>query len=115
MTGTQNDCYRIHMALICMFVGRQSLLKLYDFSSMTRQHEDAAAMAGGADGQVGLVTCLCNVALSMAESPDNGVNDKLELVRRHGEEGSKAVVSDGPQQAEELQPVLWELLHIKAQ
>ena len=60
-------------------------------------------------------TCLCNVALSMAESPDNGVNDKLELIRRHGEEGSKAVVGDGSQQAEELQPVLWELLHIKAQ
>lgn len=72
-------------------------------------------MAGGADGHIGRVTCLCNVALSMAESPDNGVDDKLELIRRHGEEGSKAVVGDGPQQAEELQPVLWELLHINAQ
>ena len=57
-------------------------------------------------------TCLCNVTLSMAEGPDNGVNNKLELVRRHGEEGSKAVVGNGPQQAEELQPVLRELLHI---
>ena len=42
------------------------------------------------------VTCLCNVTLCMAEGPDNGVDDKLELVRRHGEEGSKAVVGDGP-------------------
>ena len=48
----------------------------------------------------------------MAEGPHNRVNNKLELVRRHGEEGSKAVVGDGPQQAEELQPVLRELLHI---
>ena len=46
----------------------------------------------------------------MAEGPDNGVDDQLELVRRHGEEGAKAVVGDGSQQAEKLQAVLWELL-----
>lgn len=46
----------------------------------------------------------------MAEGPNNGVNDQLELVRRHGEEGAKAVVGDGSQQAEKLQAVLWELL-----
>lgn len=48
----------------------------------------------------------------MAECPDNGINDKLELVRRHGEESSKAVVGDGSQQAKELQPVLRELLQM---
>ena len=65
------------------------------------------------DSQVSeAVTCLCNVTLSVAEGPDNGINDKLELVRRHGKESSKAVVSDGPQQAKELQPVLRELLQM---
>ena len=47
----------------------------------------------------------------MTEGPDNGVNDQFELVRGHGEKGAEAVVGDGPQQAEELQPVLRELLH----
>lgn len=47
----------------------------------------------------------------MAEGPDDGVDDQFELVRRHGEEGPKAVVGDCPQQAEELQSVLRELLH----
>ena len=66
------------------------------------------------DRQVGRqVTCLCNVTLSMPEGPDNGVNDKLELVGRHGDEGPKAMIGDGPQQAEEVQPVLRELLQIE--
>ena len=56
------------------------------------------------------LTCLSNVALSMPESPDDGVNDQLELVWGHGEEGVEAVVGDGSQQTVEMQPVLRMLL-----
>lgn len=56
-------------------------------------------------------TCLCNITLSVTEGPHDGVNNQFELVGRHCEEGSKAVVGDGPQQAEELQSVLGKLLH----
>ncbi len=48
------------------------------------------------------LTCFSNVALSMTEGPDDGVNDQLELVWRHGEEGAKTVVGDGSQQAVEM-------------
>ncbi len=46
----------------------------------------------------------------MAESPNDGVNDQLELIRRHGEQGVEAVVGDGSQQTIEVQPVLRVLL-----
>ena len=51
-------------------------------------------------------TCICDIALCMPEGPDYGVNDELELPRGHGEQGAKAGIGDGPQQVEELQPVL---------
>lgn len=51
-------------------------------------------------------TCVCNVALCMPESPYYGVDDQLELPGGHGEQGAKAGVRNGPQQVEELQPVL---------
>jgi len=42
-------------------------------------------------------TCVCNVSLCMPEGPDYGVNDQLELSRRHVEEGAKAGICDGSQ------------------
>lgn len=79
---------------------------------MTCAPQQHVQLSYGTGSQLGEQdTCLCNVALSMAEGPDNGVDDELELVRRHGEEGPKAVIGDGSQQAEELQAVLRELLH----
>lgn len=60
-------------------------------------------------------TCLSNIALCVSEGPDNGVNDQLELVGRHGEQSVKAVISDGPQQAEELKTVLWIVLQTHTQ
>ena len=47
-------------------------------------------------------TCFSNVALSMAEGPDDGVDHQLKLVWRHGEEGAKTVVGYGSQQAIEM-------------
>ena len=51
-------------------------------------------------------TCVCNIALCMPEGPDDGVDDQLQLPWGHGEESAKAGVGDGPQQVEELQPML---------
>lgn len=47
-------------------------------------------------------------------APDDGVNDQLELRRRHGEQCCEAVLGDGMQQVEELQPVLRVVLHHSA-
>ena len=44
--------------------------------------------------------------LGVAERPHDGVDDQLELRRRHREQRLEAVPRDGVQQAEELQPVL---------
>ena len=44
--------------------------------------------------------------LGVAERPDDGVDDQLELRRRHREQRLEAVPRDGVQQAEELQAVL---------
>ena len=44
-----------------------------------------------------LRTCVCNVSLCMPEGPDYRVDDQLELPGRHGEEGAKAGICDGPQ------------------
>ncbi len=52
------------------------------------------------------------VHLGVAEGPDDGVNDQLELRRRHREQRLEAVPRDGVQQAEELQPVLRVVLRI---
>lgn len=60
----------------------------------------------------GHITCLSNVALSMPESPDDGVNDQLELIWGHGEEGVEAVVGDGSQQTIEMQSMLRMLLKV---
>ena len=48
----------------------------------------------------------CRTHLSVAERPDNGVDDQLQLRRRHREQRLEAVPRDGMQQVEELQPVL---------
>lgn len=51
-----------------------------------------------------------HVALGVAEGPDDRVDHKLQLRRRHRKECREAVVCDRAQQAEELQPVLWMVL-----
>ena len=69
------------------------------------------SLHAGREGS-GRITCLSNVALSMPESPNDGVNDQFELVWGHGEEGVEAVVGDGSQQTIEMQPVLRMLLNV---
>ena len=50
-------------------------------------------------------------AHGVAEGPDDGVDDQLQLLRGHGKQRGEAVVGDGPQQGKEVQPVLWVVLH----
>ncbi len=48
---------------------------------------------------------VCDVALCVAEGPDNGVHQQLELLLAHGEQGGEAVGGDGTEQVEELEAV----------
>ena len=61
------------------------------------------------------LTGLCNVALCVPEGPDDGVDHQLQLLWRQGVQRVKAVVGDRPQQVEELQSVLREVLQIGVQ
>mmetsp|Transcript_7823 Transcript_7823/g.13470 ORF Transcript_7823/g.13470 Transcript_7823/m.13470 type:complete len:443 (-) Transcript_7823:1690-3018(-) len=55
---------------------------------------------------------LRHVALGVSERPDDRVYDKLEILRREREQRAEAVVSDGSEEREELQAVLWVVLEV---